>query len=283
MRSQYEAYIHGLNAPGSNKASSYVRALDLLAEILSQPNLLYAAGADFWQLQSPVEIAALYETALRDQKRDGSMFLADGLPRSYGANGYYSAALKSYGEFLATRGYTQRLEERWSQVQAMDGDAVSAALANVPFEEDEFSAGIARLQARAAEDIRREVRTRVHQDVFRRMLMTNYHGRCALTGLGLQPVLRASHISPWSDDPENRLNPSNGILLAATYDAAFDQRLMSFDEDGRMVLSPALKEHHGQEAFRETFLKLEGRRLAWPQRHPPSAALLARHREGLVG
>ena len=283
MRSQYEAYIHGLNAPGSNKASSYVRALDLLAEILRQPNPLYAAGADFWQLQSPVEIAALYETALRDQKRDGSMFLADGLPRSYGANGYYSAALKSYGEFLATRGYTQRLEDRWSQVQAMDGDAVSAALANVPFEEDEFSAELARLQARAAEDIRRDVRTRVHQDVFRRMLLTNYHGRCALTGLGLKPVLRASHISPWSDDPENRLNPSNGILLAATYDAAFDQHLMSFDEDGRMVLSPALKDHHGQEAFRETFLKLEGRRLAWPQRHPPSAELLARHREGLVG
>jgi predicted restriction endonuclease len=96
-------------------------------------------------------------------------------------------------------------------------------------------------------------------------------------------VLRASHISPWSDDPENRLNPSNGILLAATYDAAFDQHLMSFDEDGRMVLSPALKEHHGQEAFIETFLKLEGRRLARPQRHPPSAALMARHREGLVG
>ena len=48
----------------------------------------------------------------------------------------------------------------------------------------------------------------------------------ALTGLGLQPVLRASHISPWSDDPENRLNPSNGILLAATYDAAFDQHLL---------------------------------------------------------
>jgi len=203
MRSQYEAYIHGLNAPGSNKAASYVRALDLLAIILQRPNPLYAAGTDFWQLRSPVEIAALYETALRDQKRDGSIFLAHGLPRSYGANGYYSAALKSYGEFLATRGYTQRLEERWSQVQAMDGDSVSAALAHVPFDEDEFSAELARLQARAAEDIRRDVRTRVHQDVFRRMLIINYHGRCALTGLGLQPVPRASHISPWSDDPEN--------------------------------------------------------------------------------
>ena len=130
MRSQYEAYIHGLNAPGSNKAASYVRALDLLAIILQRPNPQYAAGTDFWQLRSPVEIAALYETALRDQKRDGSIFLAHGLPRSYGANGYYSAALKSYGEFLATRGYTQRLEERWSQVQSMDGDSVSAALAH---------------------------------------------------------------------------------------------------------------------------------------------------------
>ncbi len=58
---------------------------------------------------------------------------------------------------------------------------------------------------------------------------------------------------------------------------------MLFDEDGSMVLSPTPKEHHGQEAFNKTFLKLVGRRLAWPQRHPPSAALLARHRDGLVG
>lgn len=283
MRSQYETYIHGLNAPSSNKASSYVRALDLLAIILQRPNPLYPSGADLWQIRAPAEIATLYETALRDQKRDGSMFLADGLPRSYGANGYYSAALKSYGEFLATRGYTQRLEDRWSQVQAMDGAEVAAALESLPFDEDEFSAELARLQARAAEDIRREVRTRVHQDVFRRMLLTNYNCRCALTGLSLQPVLRASHISPWSDDTENRLNPSNGILLAATYDAAFDQHLLSFDEDGRMVLSPTLKEHHGNEAFNEMFLRLEGRALAKPTRHAPSAELLARHREGLVG
>ena len=283
MRSQYEAYIYALNAPGSNKAPSYLRALDLLALILQRPNPTYPAGTDFWRLRAPAEIAALYELALREQKAEGSIFLAEDLPRSYGANGYYSAALKSYGEFLSTRGYIQRLDERWTQVQSMAGSAVSAELASVPFDEDEFSAELARLQARAAEDIRREVRARVHQDVFRRMLLANYDGRCALTGLAVTPVLRASHISPWSDDTQNRLNPSNGILLAATYDAAFDQHLMSFDEDGRMVLSPALKEHHGNEAFNETFLKLEGRVLAKPTRHAPSAELMARHREGLVG
>lgn len=282
MRNQYEAYIHGSNAPGSNKASSYVRALDLLALILRQPNQLYPAGADFWQIRASAEIEALYEAALRDQKRDGSMFLAEDLPRSYGANGYYSAALKSYGEFLATLGYTQHLEERWSKVQSMDGADVAEALAGVPFDEDEFGAQLAQLQARALEDIRREVRSRVHQSFFRQMLLHNYDGRCGLSGLGVKPVLRASHISPWSDDTQNRLNPSNGILLAATYDAAFDQHLLSFDEEGRMVLSPTLKEHHAQAAFRETFLKFEGRRLTRPVRHPPTAELMARHREGLV-
>ena len=283
MRRDYEAYIHGLNTPGSNKAGSYVRALDLIASILLKPNELYPSGVDFWRIRAPVAIAELYHIALRDQKNPASMFHATDLPPSYGANRFYSAALKSYGEFLGTRGYTQRLEDRWSEVQGLDGIAVSAALDLVPFEEDEFSEEIAKQQARAAEDIRREVRTRVHQDVFRRMLLANYDGRCALTGLAVTPVLRASHISPWSDDTQNRLNPSNGILLAATYDAAFDQHLMSFDEDGRMVLSPALKEHHGNEAFNETFLKLEGRALAKPTRHAPSAELMARHREGLVG
>lgn len=55
-------------------------------------------------------------------------------------------------------------------------------------------------------------------------------------------LLRASHIKPWAEcatDAE-RLDVYNGLLLSAHLDAAFDAHLISFADDGRIVISEAL-------------------------------------------
>lgn len=44
----------------------------------------------------------------------------------------------------------------------------------------------------------REVKTRVNQNVFREIVMTNYSGKCAITGIDIPELLLASHIIPWS-------------------------------------------------------------------------------------
>jgi hypothetical protein len=50
--------------------------------------------------------------------------------------------------------------------------------------------------------------------------------------------LRASHIKPWaSSNNFERLDPANGLLLSAAYDAAFDALLVSFEDDGGIVLA----------------------------------------------
>ena len=94
--------------------------------------------------------------------------------------------------------------------------------------------------------------------------------------------LRASHIVAWSADKQNRMNPSNGLCLSATYDAAFDRHLISFDDDYRMILSSALRECCTNDVHRRYFLKFEGTRLTLPCRFLPSRALLARHRQCMV-
>lgn len=55
-------------------------------------------------------------------------------------------------------------------------------------------------------------------------------------------LLRASHIIPWTDCESDfqRLDVHNGLLLAAHYDAAFDKGLISFDEDGRLLMKADL-------------------------------------------
>ena len=81
---------------------------------------------------------------------------------------------------------------------------------------------------------------RVGQGPFRIALL-KYWCSCAVTGVSEPTVLRASHIKPWrSSSNLDRLNPFNGLLLAAHIDALFDKGFITFEFDGRIRLSPLL-------------------------------------------
>lgn len=83
---------------------------------------------------------------------------------------------------------------------------------------------------------------RVGQNLFRDGLLDFWEGRCAVTGLAVPALLRASHIKPWADceaDVE-RLDVYNGILLAPHLDAAFDSGFITVAHDGTVVVSDSL-------------------------------------------
>ena len=85
------------------------------------------------------------------------------------------------------------------------------------------------------------VRQRVGQDLFREMLMEYWDGRCAVTGLAVPELLRASHAKPWKDATDaERLDVYNGLLLAVHLDALFDRGLLTFADDGTAIPSPLL-------------------------------------------
>lgn len=83
---------------------------------------------------------------------------------------------------------------------------------------------------------------RVGQGKFREDLITLYSGKCMITGLSIPEILIASHIKPWRhcDSSEEKLSKFNGLLLSATYDKLFDRLLISFNDDGSLVLSKKL-------------------------------------------
>lgn len=117
-------------------------------------------------------------------------------------------------------------------------------------------------------DAERLVVQRIGQDIFRCGLLEYWHGRCPLTGITDAPLLRASHIIPWKDcatDAE-RLDVHNGLLLSALWDAAFDRGLVSFDDAGQPLFSPALSEMASLELRWQQPIALTTRhlaRLAW--------------------
>ena len=88
----------------------------------------------------------------------------------------------------------------------------------------------------------RLIKQRIGQSTFRNALMDYWEGACAVTGIALPEVLRASHAKPWADcntDAE-RLDVFNGFLLCANIDALFDRGLITFDQKGDVIYSSSL-------------------------------------------
>jgi hypothetical protein len=90
-------------------------------------------------------------------------------------------------------------------------------------------------------EVERLVVQRIGQDIFRAALMDYWGARCPITGITDPALLRASHIVAWAEcDDALRLDVHNGLLLSALWDAAFDTGLVSFANDGTVLVSPEL-------------------------------------------
>jgi putative restriction endonuclease len=65
-----------------------------------------------------------------------------------------------------------------------------------------------------------------------------------------------------------------------TYDAAFDRKLITFDDDYRLVLSKTIRDRVASDSLKTHFLSKEGQRLDMPRRFHPLREYLEQHRKG---
>ncbi len=120
-------------------------------------------------------------------------------------------------------------------------------------------------------EVERLRKERIGQDVFRRALLAYWEDACAVTGVKHPTLLRASHIIPWArcDSDQERLNVHNGLLLVANLDAAFDAGLISFGDDGNILISGKLTPEDQEFSGIQPHLKLNRvheqimKRLSW--------------------
>lgn len=115
---------------------------------------------------------------------------------------------------------------------------------------------------------------RIGQDVFRSGLLEYWEGRCAITGLAVPQLLRASHIKAWAEcaNDAERLDVFNGLLLAPHLDAVFDAYLITVADDGSVLVSTTLNEAARRILGLEEPLRIRGL-------HQEHCAYLAWHRE----
>jgi hypothetical protein len=63
--------------------------------------------------------------------------------------------------------------------------------------------------------------------------------RCRITGVDHPEHLRASHCKPWRDSTNaERLDRNNGLMLTPSMDHLFDRGFVSFENEGRVLVSP---------------------------------------------
>lgn len=161
-----------------------------------------------------------------------------------------------------------------------ESERILADIEHVSLEE-KFATALQDLPPLKGENKLRHVKTRVNQNVFRQMVLANYAGKCAISGIDIPDLLVASHILPWAKNEQARLNPENGICLSALYDRAYDKGYIGITEKLDVVVSPALTKKGGEPYYRQWFGILQGAKITLPQKWKPGKAFLQYHMEAV--
>lgn len=82
---------------------------------------------------------------------------------------------------------------------------------------------------------------RIGQGLFKDLLRDKYNCKCALCDISTENMLIGSHIKEWTSSTDTeKLDVNNGLLLCAHHDALFDKHLISFQDDGSLIVSPLI-------------------------------------------
>lgn len=258
-----------LSPDKSGKADSYARAIDILNEVLKYQSVINLNGKSLYEISDIKTIEALEDLVkveVAKMKKNEKNIFDYGRPnqRSYPLKNFCSAALNSLKNYIIQYEHD-----------------VNAADAIVEREHDPQQISKCLIKhfdlTKEGTDVISQAKYRKGQDYFRRMVLKNYAGQCALTGIDIPQLLLASHIIPWSEDKEKRLNPCNGICLSSLYDRAFDQGLIGFDLHYRTILSTRIKENEGKEYYEKYFAPIDNKKLTTPLAYKPDIRFLEWH------
>lgn len=110
-----------------------------------------------------------------------------------------------------------------------------------------------------------QAKKRIHQETFRLHVLGAYACRCAICRLPRPELLQAAHILP---DRDERGVPkvSNGLALCHLHHGAFDTDLLGIRPDGRIELSPTLRETHDGPTLEHALKAFDGQSLHKPTR-----------------
>lgn len=78
---------------------------------------------------------------------------------------------------------------------------------------------------------------RIGQQVIRKYLLSEYENRCAMCNIDHPNLLRVSHIIPWGENVDTRLDIQNTLLLCGLHDLAFEKGFVTINDDYTITIN----------------------------------------------
>ena len=266
----FEDYTYFAYGRKTGAAKSYITAIRILDRLFTINDVFQLQGKSLTEVDNEDLLQRITDFVVAEEKEyrsgEDSIFKY-GLDTqtSYPGGGFCSAAMKHLQRYQ-TFG-PKEIEANAIADRLDNGKDVSTELL------DHFDI------TKEGRDQESKTKVRIGQTYYRKMIISIYGCKCCLTGLDVPKLLRASHIIRWADDKVNRMNPENGLCLSGTYDLAFDQHLISFDEDYRMIVGNEISDHFTNAVTCEYFQRYIGKKIAMPSKVLPSQVFLQTHRE----
>lgn len=266
----FEEYTFFSYGHETGTAKSYITAIRILDRLFARKDVFNFQGKSLTEVDDAFLLHQITDFVVSEEKKfksgEDSLFrFGLDTQQSYPRKGFCSAAMKHLQRYQTFE--PKEIEANAIADRLSNGKDVSAELI------EHFDI------TKEGRDQESRTKVRIGQTYYRKMIVSLYGGKCCITGLDVTKLLRASHIIRWADDKENRMNPENGLCLSGTYDLAFDQHLISFDEDYRMIVGNEISEHFTNTVTRDYFQKYIGKKIAMPSKFLPNQVFLQVHRE----
>jgi 5-methylcytosine-specific restriction endonuclease McrA len=212
-RKAFEKFIFSANVEGSGKASSYVRALDLLSEMLLAHPMGFSDCQNIWEVSDESRLDALYSLVRQETtKGPKSQWSLPDLPPSYLHKGYCSAALRSYLDFLGSQptASTQTKRRTYKEYEEEHNRQVRKSLKDSSKNRKER---LSKASKKPEHEVVTAIVYRRNQDVVAEVLL-RANGKCEDCGKDApfkrrkngEPYLEVHHIVPLSEDGDDTVD-----------------------------------------------------------------------------
>ena len=122
-----------------------------------------------------------------------------------------------------------------------------------------------------------EIKARQKQSLFRKRVLENFQNQCCLSMVREGNLLIASHIIPWADRIETRLDPSNGLCLSYIYDKLFDDGYFSLNDQLKVIVSDQASTLSKE--IQNILIPIENDKIREPRNYPISLDYIRYHRQ----
>jgi predicted restriction endonuclease len=85
------------------------------------------------------------------------------------------------------------------------------------------------------------INQRIGQQIIREYLLSEYENKCAMCDIDHPDLLRVSHIIPWSENEETRLDVQNTLLLCGLHDLAFEKGFITINDNYAIIINTRAK------------------------------------------